>query len=74
MRNEGRRTRIGLGRVAIVWGTILGLPLVMSGGAAQGAEPEVSELIRGRSPGKAWAAQTAHPFHWAAFQLSGDWR
>jgi CHAT domain-containing protein len=33
------------------------------------------DLIRSKpAAGKAWAASPSHPFHWAAFQLSGDWR
>jgi CHAT domain-containing protein/Tfp pilus assembly protein PilF len=33
------------------------------------------DLIRGRTPGSGHAPpRTAHPFYWAGFQLSGEWR
>jgi CHAT domain-containing protein len=31
-------------------------------------------LIRGRMPGGAGGRDRSHPFHWAAFQLIGNWR
>jgi CHAT domain-containing protein/Tfp pilus assembly protein PilF len=32
------------------------------------------EFIRSGGTAKVWTARRSHPFHWAAFQLSGDWR